>query len=206
MRFAILGLYNSGSSAIAGMLHRLGADLGSPFFGDRPERQSTVYEAADLACELRRWWDEPNLVEQLTAAERVTALRAWIERRDTGAAPTVGAKHPLLSLCGPDLVRAWGADTRFIWARRPLEDSVAGLVRRGWWPGRETAMQQQLWDTLTRFAALNVRLLALDWDSVRADPARTARTLTDWLGLAPQPEQLADAAAYIRTSAGVHAR
>jgi len=30
MRFAILGLYNPRSSALAGMLHRLGADLQTP--------------------------------------------------------------------------------------------------------------------------------------------------------------------------------
>jgi hypothetical protein len=35
---AILGCYRSGSSLLAGVLHRLGVDMGSPFWGDYYER------------------------------------------------------------------------------------------------------------------------------------------------------------------------
>ncbi len=200
MRFALLGLYNSGTSTLAGMLHRLGANLGPPFWQQRPGHDSKVYEADDLARELRRWWDEPQLVERVSAPERVAWLRDWIARQESRTAAATGAKHPLLSLCGPELATAWGAETRFIWARRPLEDSIAGLARRGWWPGREAAIQQRLWEALALFADSGNRLLTFDWGQVRDDPFETAAALADWLDLRPDAGQLAAAAAFVRTS------
>jgi hypothetical protein len=200
MRFAVLGLYNSGSSVLAGVLHRLGANLGPPFWGHRPGRPSTLwYEADDLARELRRWWAEPLLAEQVTAAERTSFLAAWIARQEAGSPAPCGAKHPLLSLCGTDLRAAWGPATRFLWSRRPLADSIAGLARRGWFPDREIAIQQQLWDGIEALIAGGAEVVAMDWATVRRDPAATAHELAELVGLAPSVEQLAAAAAWVRT-------
>lgn len=198
MRFAIFGLYNSGSSALAGMLHRLGANLGPPFWRDRPGRESTVYEADDLAAALRRWWDEPELIERSTADERIAWLRDWIERQESGGSAPAGVKHPLLALSASDIVAAWGADTRFIWARRSLADSVAGLTRRGWFPGREPAMQSRLWDAIDAFVGSGIAVTALDWDETRRDPAAAARRLAALLDLQPDADQLAAAAGFVR--------
>ena len=50
----------------------------------------------------------------------------------TGGARWVGMEGPpLLSLCGEDLVQAWGPETRFIRCCRPLEDSIDSLKRLG---------------------------------------------------------------------------
>ena len=57
VRIAILGLFNSGSTALAGVLHQLGVNMGGPpFFKE-------FYESAEIARNLRRWWSEPELVE-----------------------------------------------------------------------------------------------------------------------------------------------
>jgi len=53
-RVAVLGLYRSGSSAAAGVLHHLGVEMGAPYFEDH-------FESAQLAKRLRRWWHEPDL-------------------------------------------------------------------------------------------------------------------------------------------------
>ncbi len=201
MRFAILGLYNSGSSALAGMAHRLGANLGPPFWRDRPGRESTVYEADDLAAALRRWWDEPELIERTTADQRVGWLRAWIEHQESASSAPAGVKHPLLALSANDIVAAWGADTRFIWARRPLAESVAGLTRRAWFPGREPVMQARLWYAMDAFAGSGAAVTALDWDETRRDPAAAALRLSALLDLNPDGEQLAAAAGFVRGSA-----
>ncbi len=200
MRFAVVGLYNSGSSAVGGMLHRLGADLGAPYFGKRLGDQNTVYESAELARELRRWWDEPRLVEQVPANERRAFLRDWLARQAARGEHAVGAKHPLLALSGTDVLDAWGPDTRFIWARRPLAASIAGLERRAWWPGREAAMQQRLWQAINELAASDIRLLTVEWDELQADPAATARAMADWLGLSPTAEAFSAAAAFVKRS------
>jgi hypothetical protein len=99
-RVAVLGLYRSGSSAAAGVLHHLGVEMGAPYWMDN-------YESARLARRLRRWWHEPELQERFPAPERVRKLRDWISFLEGGGAAHVGAKHPLLSLCGDDLVQAW---------------------------------------------------------------------------------------------------
>ena len=60
-------------------------------------------------------------------------LSDWISFLEAGRATHVGAKHPLLSLCGDDLVEAWGPAVRFIWTWRPLDESIASIRRTDWW-------------------------------------------------------------------------
>lgn len=201
-RFAILGLYNSGSSALAGMLHRLGANLGPPFWGDRPGRQSNVYEAGDLAQQLRDWWAEPQLVEQVGREARTAWLGEWMRQQEERSPAPAGAKHPLLALCAREVLAAWGGETRIIWAWRPLDESVAGLVRRGWFPGREAAMQQQVWDAIETLGRQGVPIESLDWRETQRDPAAAAARLADIAGLEPDASQLAAAVQFVRAPAG----
>ena len=64
-RIAVLGLYNSGSTVIAGMLHRLGVNMGQPFWQTSADGAAcNHYEPYDLSWHLRRWWDEPRAVER----------------------------------------------------------------------------------------------------------------------------------------------
>ena len=147
-RIAVLGLYNSGSTAVAGMLHRLGVNLGPPFWGGDTD-PSNFYEPYDLSWHLRRWWTEPELKLCVTTDHRVKVLRAWAAFQEAIGPAPIGAKHPLLSLAGPDLLAAWGPETRFVWTWRPLANSVAALQRRAWFPGREPSIQETLRNALT---------------------------------------------------------
>jgi len=90
-RIAVLGLYRSGSTAVAGALHHLGVDMGAPFFGG-------YYESEWLSKQLRQWWDEPRLVEKVAQAKRIRVLADWVQAREQAGAKWVGMKHPLLSL------------------------------------------------------------------------------------------------------------
>jgi hypothetical protein len=110
-RIAVLGVYRSGSTAVAGALHHLGVDMGPPFF-------EGFYESAGLSKQLRKWWDEPRLREKVSQAKRVRVLAQWIQERERGGVRWVGMKHPLLSLCGEDLGRPG--------ARRPGSFGAAG--------------------------------------------------------------------------------
>ncbi|HEY7904499.1 MAG TPA: hypothetical protein VIH36_13660 [Casimicrobiaceae bacterium] len=190
-RIAVLGLYRSGSSAVAGALHYLGVDMGRPYWLDH-------FESARLAKRLRRWWHEPELEERYPRTERVRKLGDWIAFLEAGGGAHVGAKHPLLSLCGDDLVEAWGPAVRFIWTYRPLDESIASIRRTHWWPephGEE--LQRRLWAPVNQFFARREHL-RIDFADMLADPAREIQRMVDYLGLAPDAAQFAAALASIR--------
>jgi hypothetical protein len=202
LRFAVIGLYNSGSTALAGMLHRLGANLGPPFWrNDDDSSAKNYYEAGDLAAQLRWWWDEPNLIERMPATRRTDFLRWWIEHQEGFKGGPAGAKHPLLSLCCRELLDGWGPHTRFIWSWREFDASVDGLVRRRWFRGREAAVQQRLWDALHAFERSHDGVVRMNWQEVKASPAAAARQLADLTGLAPTAAQLSAAAAFVQIEA-----
>jgi len=90
-----------------------------------------------LSAQLRQWWREPELSEAVAARAARLGNGRWLRDLQRDGASMVGAKHPLLCLGGYDFQEAWGAETKFIWAYRPLEQSISSLERRGWWPGRE---------------------------------------------------------------------
>ena len=187
-RIAVLGVYRSGSTAVAGALHHLGVDMGPPFF-------EGFYESAWLSEQLRRWWDEPRLREKVGQAKRVRVLARWIQEREQGGARWVGMKHPLLSLCGDDLVQAWGPETRFIRCCRPLEDSIDSLKRLG----RKVDgafLQGKLMAALDRFFA-GREYLAIEFADLMANPRREVERLIEYLQIAASPEQVEAAIRFI---------
>ncbi|HET9651231.1 MAG TPA: hypothetical protein VFP36_03525 [Usitatibacter sp.] len=200
-RIAVLGLYNSGSTGVADMLHHLGVCMAPPFWEvSDSTAENNFYEPYELSWHLRKWWDEPRAVEQVPASVRVNYLRQWaLLQESLGASPVIGATHPLLSLCGEDLLEAWGADTRFLWSWRPLAESIAGLERREWFAADAGALQRRLWDALERFDRSHPRLaVKLDWNEVKADPVRGARALAAFAGIDADEERVRQAAARIR--------
>lgn len=197
-RVAVLGLYRSGSSAAAGVLHHLGVEMGAPYYEDH-------FESARLAKRLRRWWHEPDLQELFPHAERVRKLRDWIYFLESRGATHVGAKHPLLSLCGADLLEAWGPEVRFIWTWRPLDESIASIRRADWWiePYGEK-LQRRLWDDVNQFFAGREHL-RVDFSDMLADPAREIRRIADYVNLPREGDGFATALASIRTEASLAA-
>ena len=215
-RVAVLGLFRSGSTAAAGALHHLGVNMGPPYW-------QTHYEPDDLSRWLRSWWNEPRrnhapsageraaallrgeravwlneprLKEAAPAAERIAALRSWIEEREHAGAACTGAKHPLLCLSAHDLVEAWGGATRFIWTHRPLENSVRSLVSLRWFPGKEDEMQGTLWRAAAQFFEHQPHL-RVEFRAMMADPSREIDRIVEYLGLQPDPAQIAAAIQYI---------
>jgi hypothetical protein len=192
-RIAVLGLYRSGSSTAAGVLHRLGVEMGPPFWLDH-------YESARLARRLRRWWHEPDLQERFPSAERVRKLRDWVNFLEAGGARHVGAKHPLLSLCGEDLVKAWGPAVRFIWTWRAVDESIASIRRTAWWPepyGEN--LQRRLWEEVNAFFA-DREHLRVDFADMLADPGHEIRRIADYVELRPDRDHFAAALASVRTA------
>ena len=188
-RVAVLGTYSSGSTAVAGCLHHLGVCMGRRFYRD-------FYEPEWLSEQLRQWWNEPHLVERSSAQERVDLLKAWIEDMERDTPGSVGAKHPLLSLCGPDLLAAWGQQTRFIWTTRPLEKAIHSLAKRNWWTHPES-IQQRLWTAVTQFFQAQAHL-QIEFAAMMNDPRTEVLRLVEYLELQPTPEQFDAAIASVQ--------
>ncbi|MEI6782438.1 MAG: sulfotransferase [Verrucomicrobiota bacterium] len=187
-RIAVLGVYRSGSTAVAGALHHLGADMGPPFF-------EGFYESAGLSKQLRKWWDEPRLREQVSQPKRVRALAQWIQEREAGGARWVGMKHPLLSLCGEDLVQAWGPETRFIRCCRPLADSIDSLKRLGRSVDGEF-LQGTLMAALDRFFAGREHL-AVEFADLMSNPRREVERLMEYLNITADAEKIEAAIRFV---------
>lgn len=96
-----------------------------------------------------------------------------------------------------DLLEAWGPDAKFIWTYRPLEESIESLIRRGWWPGREQAIQSRLWQSVNTFFDKQPHL-RLDFAEVISDPKSAVQRISTFLRLSPTDRQCREAIASIR--------
>lgn len=197
-RIAVIGLYNSGSTVLAGMLYRLGVNMGPPFWITSDDNHSSnFYEPHFLTLQLRQWWTEPDLIEKTPAPHRIAVLADWAQRQQSACPGPSGAKHPLLTMCVADLIAAWGADTHFIWSRRSFDDSIAGLHRRRWFkPDQIVSLQTKLWDVLHALDSKH-HFIKFDWNHVKSDPAWVAQQLAASTGLNPTPDQLRSAAQFV---------
>ena len=91
-RIAVIGLYNSGSLAIAGMLHRLGVNMGQPFWCTiSGKTEINHYEPYDLAWHLRTWWNEPAGIERVPAVQRIRFLERWAAAQECVQPGPVGS-------------------------------------------------------------------------------------------------------------------
>ena len=142
----VLGMHRSGTSALAGVLGRLGVDLGALLMPATPDNPKGYFEHLEIVAvhegllaalgsrwdDVRPlpagWWDGPA-----AAASRV-ALRA-IVARDFAAAPCWGVKDPrlcrLLPLWQP-LLREMAVEPRYLLVlRRPAEVAASLAARDG---------------------------------------------------------------------------
>jgi hypothetical protein len=225
-RIAIVGLYNSGSSAVAHLLAALGVHMGA--------HANWAAEESDMSKFLRTAWGEPwGLERRFRPEHRVQRLRTWmiLEERVARGKP-VGFKHPLLSLSAADALAAWGNGTAFVWAHRPLAESIERLHRRGWWrrlPNMTNTLvhkvrvdlQTKLWHSLRAFFECGPdggddpgaadadaascrahRPLLVSHAALRADPRSEVERIVRALGLLPTAEQVEAAVATVKKRGG----
>jgi hypothetical protein len=198
VRVAVVGLYRSGSSFWAGVLHHLGVDMGAPFWeNDVPHDAANHYESMELVRELPRVWNEPLGESNWSDFDRRRVLRDYIDRRG----PIAGGKHPLFCLKIDDLFSAWGPDTKIIWSYRPLEDSCDSLIRSSFpWSRLEMySIQHRLWKASRAHFRRRPPDLALNLFVMDADARRKAiDQVIDTLGLSPREDQVQQALAGYR--------
>jgi hypothetical protein len=198
----VLGPFRGGTSCTAGLLHQLGVSMGASW-STIPGNPKGTFEARRLAQFCRRVYKEPWLVAQTTRAQRVAGLQAWLaDRQHAVPAPApIGAKHPSLCLMVPEILEAWPG-ARFVAIDRPLAECVASLAKlKNWgWPAESIEPTlRRLVETRDRdLAALPAeRVLRIAYRDIVADPTAAAQTLAAFAGVAPAPNVLAAAAAWV---------
>ena len=199
MRIVVAGLFGSGSSCLAGVLHHLDIDMGSPFWEFPPKRTDMFYEPYDLSAVLRTFWREPHWVAKESPHVLETIFDNWIRMREL-VDPRLhhGAKHPLLCLSLEILAKRWGHETAFLWCERDRDHSIQSLKNKGWnWPnGSYEAIENKLWESASSFfASHSLRKKNVDFERMRTTNGKYAAVdeIIDFLELTPTAEQRANA-------------
>lgn len=137
---AILGLHSSGSSCLAGVIYHLGIHLGntlSGYYGSDPTKECG-FEAVGLRDVCEACSPFPSTEYALKRSDMWTKLREWIHQRKREAfrkKTIAGGKYPQLCRLGSQLLNIGNEGLKVIVSERPIEDSLASLVKRC--PNRE---------------------------------------------------------------------
>jgi len=205
---AIVGLHNSGSSALAQALWHCGLWFGSPadltgYWGKHsPARggehrqlaallEKTIPFRAVHHAKPSRWlWRN---LRQFIAARQVEA-----QARNT--LPVI--KYPQLCQAGQQLQSICGRGLRVILCDRPIHESIDSIVRRtAASPALAAAVAaHQRWLAAGRdalAAKIPDQVYRVRYAELLADPATQLTAILDWLGLQCTPAQLATAVAAI---------
>lgn len=202
---AVIGLHRSGSSCVAGMLAALGCNFGKRFVGCEPDGG---FEDARLAKICERCLPFPGTRLRLNKHAVIDQFAAYLNDRQRDECAAI--KYPILCALAPYLAERW--KFRIVHCARPLEKSIASLIRRA--PNRDAeklrAHQEFLHDAKLKFLASYPAAATIDYDDLTgaalvrgSDGAlRGAAALGVALGIYPGTVEAADrvraAAGYVR--------
>jgi predicted O-linked N-acetylglucosamine transferase (SPINDLY family) len=210
----ICGPWGSGTTAVAGLMASLGAQGFGPYFHTNDPRTPVSYEfipfrdaILDHACE-ETVALKPGAAEAAQAGLRRLGRR--IEQQEFGAydpdeaAAPIFLKYPLSALLLPQICAVF--DTRLIYVMRPLEEIERTRLRRNWVPQYGTAGAEIIYRHMASFQRLQSHpIFVIDYADMLAAPAASAGGLADFAGLAPGPDAIEEAVAFIRSGQGAGA-
>lgn len=204
---AVVGLHSSGSSALAGVLYHLGLHLGNKlvgFYGSNPEK-SCGFEAIGLVqiCVDVAPYPSTTIRRPMPSVE--ARLRKWIQQRQAEAVTrnTIAAgKYPLLCRLGSPLVNICGQNLLVVHIDRPIEESIASLVRRDKKLAEPAIRAHQEWlDAGKRELLANIpanRQITVQYTDLLANPIQEIDRLASFLQISPTEAQRAKAASYVK--------
>jgi len=202
----VVGLHRSGSSALAGVLHKLGVHLGNQLGGYEP---TGGFEAITLAHLCERAYPFPSTTLAVPREQLVGKLRSFIDEKRREAFfknMIAGGKYPHLCAMGEELREICGDALRVIHINRPLDESIASLKKRsaketGWLhitDDQVEAVQRWLWDRKTAFLT-EADHLTVEFDDLRTNPAGQIEQIIEHLRIEPTDAQIASAISHVRT-------
>lgn len=201
---AVIGLHRSGSSCLAGVLHKLGV-----YMGDQLSGYETYggFESRRLANLCEAAYPFPTRELRIPHDEVVQRLREHIEIVRSQAVRigcVAGGKYPHLCAMGDALEAACGPGLRLVHINRPLAESIASTQTRsrmavGWLKiSDDDAVSVQHWLWERKHALLSRHShLTVNYADLLDDPRGQIDQLVEWLGIPVSPERVADAIAHV---------
>lgn len=199
----VVGPFRGGTSCVAGVMHHLGVYMGRWFRRPRKANQKGFFEAERFGQICRRAYKEPWLTEQTSYRERVKAIRGWgiMSRSNIASTRLMGVKHPTLCIMIPEVLEAWGPETKIVSVVRPITSVMSSLIARGWgWPRQAVkrvlpAMVQARDEALEDVPAEQV--LRIDYELLLAEPEAVVTNLVEFLGIYPTPNEIRAAVRFV---------
>jgi hypothetical protein len=200
----VCGPFGSGTTAVAGVLARLGASGFGPYHQPADPLTANSYELVAFRDLLLSVASEETLT--LTAAGDVKAALEHLRNRimhqefgpyDEKSATPIFLKHPLAALIIPQICAAF--ETRLVYMIRPVRDIETSRQRRKW-PVRYGAqgasiIYSHMFDALINYA---VPTTLVRYSELIQQPDGHARRLARFTGLNSSADMVGEAAAFVR--------
>lgn len=189
----IVGLPSGGTSAVAGVFHRLGINMGLRLAGAYGERKYSRYEDLRLhALQKLQWHTNPDVL-----ADGVVRLATERQKEDR----PVGGKLPWLvrlDRCTLGALERVAEVVDLIRVHRPLEDVKVSYDR--YEPNRHNDTNRFVMNRWKMLESLCVRWkprMVVDYNTLVGDTGAVVAGIVAKLGLEVTPEQVADAVAFV---------
>lgn len=207
----IIGMHRSGTSALAGAMHKLGADLGPesawlPAAADNPRGFFEYLPVVDLNRDILAalggtWSTPPPLPPGWVGDERLTELRARARELSIDIRDRMVVKDPRLSLVQPLWEEVGSVPASILCLRHPAAVADSLLARN-----RFTVDQGLFLWFRYNAAALHNRpdALVVEYELALSDPVRELNRIADHIALVVSDKTLEAAAGTLHGSMEHH--
>jgi len=208
---SIIGMHRSGTSALAGALHKLGADLGpeSSWLGPAADNPHGFFEYAPVVDIDRKilaalggtWSSPPPLPPAWVEDDHLSELRDQATELAKEMPSRMVVKDPRLSLVQPLWEEVTTVPASILCIRHPIAVSKSLRKRNG------LTVDQSLflWFRYSAAAALNCRdALVVEYEALLEDPVAQLTGVSDHIGLEVSEKTLEAASRTVYRSMAHH--
>jgi hypothetical protein len=202
----VSGPWGSGTTAVAGLLDRLGAIGFGPYFKSNDPRTPNTYEFLPFRELVRRYVAVSTLSYRESRPGDLDAdllkLRRRIENQEFGAydpasSPPIFLKSPPSAFVLPEICKVF--DVRLISVMRPLHQIEQTRLRRGWGPEHGKLGAEVIYRHLSRVLDTHAHPhMKVKFEDVLRSPSDLARRLVEFAELKAGADQIESAAAFIK--------
>jgi len=203
----VSGPWGSGTTAVAGLLARLGAVSFGPYFRSYDPRTPITYEFVPFRDVVRRHVCVPTLSRRNSTRDEVErdfrALRSRIEEEEFGpysrnASLPVLLKSPPSAFLLPEICMVF--DVWLILVKRPLEQIEQSRLRRGWEPHFGRLGAEVIYRHLSSaIETTTFPHIGIEYEDVLNSPMNAARRFAAFAHIEAGLDQIEAAACFVKS-------